>query len=343
MLSKGVFLAVTVAVGALFAAFQMPAGWLLGSLLSGMVCTLWIKKIMLPDRLFKWTLAAIGGNIGFMLRPEQFLQYHSLLGPFVVTLVLTLCGGILLGKFLKRFSNVNHNTAFFCCMPGGASEVIALSKDYGADQRIVAAFHTTRITFFVFVIPLFVGLNVTGRTGLGTMFLPLDETLLALGALMAVVVLTIFLSKHVTFPGASLFFAIVLGFLVHTLFPQIILPGYVQGVAQGVMGAVIGARFDRETFGELKRMGFISAITLLLYFIMSLGLAGLFTWMTPLEWYMSLLSIVPAGAAEMASTATALQMEPAMVATLQMARVLALFLCLPFLIKWFSKQDNNGV
>ncbi|WP_269799276.1 AbrB family transcriptional regulator [Bacillus sp. FJAT-45037] len=46
--------------------------------------------------------------------------------------------------------------------------------------------------------------------------------------------------------------------------------------------------------------------------------------------------MVPAGAKEMTSTATALQIEPTMVATLQMTRVLVLFMLLPFLIKWFT-------
>jgi uncharacterized membrane protein AbrB (regulator of aidB expression) len=52
------------------------------------------------------------------------------------------------------------------------------------------------------------------------------------------------------------------------------------------------------------------------------------------------LGIVAAGAAEMASTAAALNMDAAMVATLQMARVLTLFLLLPFLIRVFAEKGE---
>ncbi|WP_017725909.1 AbrB family transcriptional regulator [Halalkalibacterium ligniniphilum] len=336
MLGKITYLFIAVGVGGVFSWLQVPAGWLLGSLLAGIVSAFFIKKVMLSDRLFKYSLAMIGGSIGFMLRPEQFLHYHTLLLPFLLTLILTLIGGLLLGRFLKRYSALNANTAFFCCLPGGASEVIALSKEYGADQRIVAAFHTTRITFFVFTIPLVVGLYVPTATDVIGSRISWGESTLALLTLACVMLLTLIFSKYIHFPGGALFFAIGLGFVAHLLLPTVEMPGFVTGIAQGIMGAIIGMRFDRDTFMELRNIGAVSALTLLLYFVMSMGLALVFWGLTPIGWFTSLLSIVPAGAAEMASTATALGIEPAMVATLQMARVLALFLALPFLIKWFA-------
>ncbi len=246
--------------------------------------------------------------------------------------------------FLKKYSNLNRNTAFFCCLPGGASEVIGLSYQYGANQQIVAAFHTTRITFFVLVIPLVVGLNApTLSRGLPKSGFAFNQYALALSVLCVVMLLTIFFSKKISFPGSSLFFAIGLGFIAHLLFPVVEMPGFITGIAQGIMGAIIGIRFDRNTFKQIKSIGVVSGLTLMMYFLMSLGLATIFFLLTPIDWFTSLLSIVPAGAAEMASTATALNIEPAMVATLQMARVLALFIALPFLIKFFAKTVDKEV
>ncbi|ARK29766.1 AbrB family transcriptional regulator [Halalkalibacter krulwichiae] len=344
MIKKLVYLMIAVSVGGLFSWLQIPAGWLLGSILTGIISAFFVVKIHLPNNLFKLSLAMIGGTIGLMLRPEQFLDYHSLLAPFLFTLFLTLVGGVGLGLFLKRYSNLNSNTAFFCCLPGGASEVIGLSLQYGANQQIVAAFHTTRITLFVLVIPLVVGLQApTFSQGLQKSGLALNHYALALFLLFVVMVLTIILSKKITFPGSSLFFAIGLGFIAHLLFPAVEMPGFIAGFAQGIMGAIIGMRFDKDTFKQIRAIGLISGITLLIYFLMSLALATVFYLLTPIGWFTSLLSIVPAGAAEMASTATALNIEPAMVATLQMARVLALFIALPFLIKLFADKTDEKV
>ncbi|WP_088104489.1 AbrB family transcriptional regulator [Halalkalibacter urbisdiaboli] len=341
MLQKIVYLAIAIGMGAVFSWLHIPAGWLLGSLLTGMVAALFIKKLFFPDSLFKISLAIIGGNIGFMVIPEQFLTYHTLLGPFLLTLIITLISSLLLGRMMKKFSTLNHNTAFFCCLPGGASEVIALSKEYGADQRIVAAFHTTRITLFVLLVPFIVGIQ-TPNTGTVSTPIQWGANLSALVALPFIVFLTIYFGTRVRFPGSALFFAIALGFTAHQwIIPSSEMPLFVTGMAQALMGAIIGMRFDKETFAELRRIGAISALTLALYFCMSFGLASIFFVLTPTPFFTSLLSIVPAGAAEMASTATALKIEPTMVATLQMIRVLALFLTLPFLIHLFAKPLKN--
>jgi membrane AbrB-like protein len=341
LLKKSLYILCAVTVGGLFSWLNIPAGWLIGSILAGIICSFFIMKIYLPNKLFSFVLAIIGANIGLMLRPEQFLNYQALLFPFLLTLGITITGGLLLGKFLKRFSNLNHNTAFFCCLPGGASEVIALSHQYGANEKIVAAFHTTRITLFVLVIPLVVGVNVpvSGQSEVLLNQVELTQILLALVLLLIIMVATLFFSQRVSFPGSSLFFAIALGFLGHILFPTVEVPGFMMGIAQAIMGAIIGIRFDRESLLQLKSIGGISAITLFIYFMMSLGLATIFFVITPIDWFTSLLGIVAAGAAEMASTAAALNMDAAMVATLQMARVLTLFLLLPFLIRIFAESN----
>ncbi|MET3506699.1 AbrB family transcriptional regulator [Halalkalibacter oceani] len=342
-MQKILYLIIAITVGGLCALGQVPAGWLLGSLVTGLICAFFIKKLYFPDSLFKVALAIIGATIGFRVIPEQFITYRSLLLPFVFVFLLTITGGLLLGKFMQRFSSLHPNTAFFCCMPGGASEVIALSKEYGADQQVVAAFHTTRITVFVLFIPLIIGLNVpipaqNGSAG-GVM---IGDALLSFVCIGGIGLVTLLLGKRIPLPGSSLFLAIALGFVFHQwVVPTLEIPSFVSGIAQGLMGAIIGIRFDKETLLELKEIGGVSLMTLALYFVMSFGLAGLFYLLTPLEFFTSLLSVVPAGAAEMASTATALHVEPMMVATLQMMRVLTLFAALPFLIKWFSKPVNE--
>ncbi len=331
-------------MGSIFAMLHVPAGWLLGSLITGIVYGLYIKKLYFPDSLFKISLAIIGANIGFMVMPEQFLTYHYLLIPFIITIILTLTGGILLGKFMQKYSSVHPNTAFFCCLPGGASEVIALSKEFGADQHIVAAFHTTRITLFVLTVPIVVGLNARVVPNTGQFGTNIGQGIFALICLFGIGFAALWIAQKIPLPGISLLMAILFGFLAHQfIFPTLEIPKFATGIAQALMGAIVGIRFDRETYKEFKRIGKVSIATLTLYFLMSFGLATVFYFLTPLEFFASLLSVVPAGAAEMASTATALDIEPMMVATLQMLRVLVLFALLPVLIKWFSKPAKRTV
>lgn len=341
--SKLVFLAVSFAVGWLVQTIGMPAGWLLGALATGIFWSFFVQKLIFKSELFTVSLALVGISIGFMVIPEELWAYRMLLPAFLLTLALTLAGAILLGKGFEKWAHTTGNTAFFCCLPGGASEVIALSERYQADQRIVAAFHTTRITLFVLVVPLLVGLATGGGVALpaaATQPLAADAWLVFLALLGVTVIFC--LARFVTFPGAPMFLAIAIGFAVHQLLvPEYSMPNIVLGSAQVLIGSLIGMRFDRKTLKELSRIGAASAAALALYVVMSVGLALIFFVLTPLPFYTSLLAIVPAGAAEMASTAAQLELDATAVATLQMLRVLALFIALPLLIKLFAKKEKQ--
>lgn len=340
MTSKVIFFIVSFTVGWIMQALGMPAGWLLGALMTGIIWSFFIQKLIFRSELFTVSLALVGISIGFMVVPEEVWAYRMLLPAFLLTLVLTLAGGIVLGKLFGKWSKTSGNTAFFCCLPGGASEVIALSERYNADQRIVAAFHTARITLFVFVVPLLVGIG-TNTTGIDIVE-PVQSNginmgLAGLAGLAAALVF--FLSRFISFPGAPMFVAIIIGFSLHQLVvPNYEMPNFVMGSAQVLIGSLIGMRFDRETLRELARIGKPSAAALSLYVIMSVVLALVFFVLTSLPFYTTLLAIVPAGAAEMASTAATLELDATVVATLQMLRVLSLFIALPFLIRFFAQK-----
>src|SRR5699024_1757228 len=137
---------------------HVPAGWLIGSLITGIVCGIFFRRYEFKGISFKVTLAFIGANISLLLMVDTLKMIHHLLLPLFITIIITNTAGFLFGILLyKRTTEVDKITAFFCCIPGGASEIIGISNTYGADDRLVAAFHTVRITCFTIAIPLIVG------------------------------------------------------------------------------------------------------------------------------------------------------------------------------------------
>ena len=335
------YLVSAILVGALFQAIHVPAGWLLGALVCGIIWSFSSGKIVFSKRYFSIILAVVGTNIGFTVVLERFVTYKELIIPLLISILLTIIFGLILGRMFQKWSGLDENTAFFCCLPGGASEVIAVSEEYGADQRIVAAFHTTRITLFVLVIPFLAGVISDGRNDLPIQT-PNISAIGFISVLLCVIVVALLSARiggYIPFPGAIIFISIGLGFAAHTfVLPDATMPSVIPGLAQALMGAILGMRFDRETLSELLRIGKVSALTLVIYFGASIILASLFFSITSTSFSESMLGIVPAGAAEMAATALSLNLDSTLVATLQMLRVLCLFAALPFLIKWFAKK-----
>ncbi|MBM7634485.1 AbrB family transcriptional regulator [Geomicrobium sediminis] len=339
-LNKIAFLMIAFVVGATFQAIGIPAGWLLGAIFTGIVYGLFVTSYSFNGWPFQVALILVGANIGVMMEPQLFLHLHQYILPLILTLGITLLGGLLFGILLDRWTSLDRKTAFFCTVPGGASEVIALSSHYGADERIVASFHTARITMFVLLIPFGVGM-VYGQ-GSSETFTTSASGLEVQHVLYfsVILILTMLLTKWLNFAGATLIYAIMIGFVASEfVFTFGALPSYIPGIGQVLIGAMVGIRFERSTLERLREIGIASAKILGLYMIMAICIAFIFYLFTPMSYLMSLLSTVPAGAPEMSSTALSLKMDPSLVASLHIIRMIVVLLVLPHFLKWMLKKS----
>ncbi|TMN23121.1 hypothetical protein FFL34_14265 [Lentibacillus cibarius] len=145
------------ASGYLFNLLHIPAGWLLGAIFVGAIYRLFIAEITFPPLLFDTALAIIGVSISLSIEISMFQQVAGFLLPQLVALVTLFVACFYLAKILDKFSNLDTKTALFCCLPAGASVMIALSRAYKAKLSIVAAFQSVRIMMLVFTIPLIAG------------------------------------------------------------------------------------------------------------------------------------------------------------------------------------------
>lgn len=323
-----------------FTASQLgvPAGWLLGSIMTGIVWGIFIEGMQFDGRIFKVALSFVATNIGLQLDPNILIHIQSLLIPLFLTIFLTLAVGYFSSILLYQQSDLDQMTAFFCCIPGGASEIIGISKEFGADERIVAAFHTVRITFFVLVIPLVVvSLNAISYGAAA-----LEPQQIAFSHFFffpIVVILTLFIDKKLHIPGGTLLFSIIISFILSSFMFKIPSPpAYLSGIGQALIGGLVGIRFDKLVLHRLLKVGKITVLIISIFFGASLSTSILFHYMTKLSFSTSLIGTVPAGAAEMSAIAIALELSPSVVASLHIVRVLLLFMTLPLFIKIFRKS-----
>lgn len=343
IIQKIVYLIVAALVGFIFNMLNIPAGWLIGSLLTGVFCGVFIKRYKFDGKPFKIALAFVGSNISLLLMIDTLKHIHHLILPLFITIVIVLIAGLIFGGFLhKTVDGVSQTTAFFCCIPGGASEIIGISSQYGADERLVAAFHTVRITFFTIAIPLIVALlhPVTDQ------FVREHEnftlTINHIYFFVVVIIFTIVLDRIIKVPGGTLLFSILIGFLLSEFIIAVEhVPRYISGIGQAMIGAFVGIRFDKEVLVRLLKVGPTALLIVMMFFCLSLVTAAIFMFVTGQPYATSLISTVPAGAAEMSVTAVALNVNPTIVASLHITRVIVLFLLLPVLMKVFRKMNES--
>lgn len=335
MKKKTIYLFIAVLVGYIFNQLHIPAGWLLGSLFTGMGYGILINKLSFGRSSFKIVLTFVGANISLLLTTSTLKLIPHLIIPLVMTIFITIVASFFFGLLLfKKAKDVDKITAFFCCIPGGASEIIGISGQYGADDRLVAAFHTLRITFFTISIPLIVGyLNPISEKTMITQE-NVNFNSITIIFFLTVILLAFLLDYFLKFPGGILIFSILIGFiLTEFIFEIEQVPKFIGGIGQALIGAFVGIRFDKDVLKKIWKLGPITLIIILLFFLLTLLIAIIFELLTDVSFSTSLISTVPAGAAEMSVTAVALNINPTIVATLHIIRLILLFLSLPLLLK----------
>ncbi|MCM3666291.1 AbrB family transcriptional regulator [Mesobacillus subterraneus] len=340
-LNKVVFLAASLLTGGIFTLLKIPAGWLLGALWCGILVRMFLKDLPFSSRLIKVSQVLIGIGIGLMIKVEFFSSLLQYFFPFLLSISLMIISGLLLGMIFNKLSGLDTITAFFCCIPGGATEVIAVSNDYGANEKIVAAFHSTRIILIVSIVPFLLSFFV--KSNYKTEFTTSTISILSqdLIFILAGISVSVSLAFKFKMPAGALVFSILTGFIISVFTGgDIQSPRIISGIGQAWIGGIIGLRFDKETFMLIARIGWSAVLVLFLYLIIGIGIALLFYVITPLDIGSSILSIIPAGAVEMTSIALFLHLDATLVAFMQVSRLIIMFLTMPKLIHLLIKHNN---
>ncbi|UOQ44956.1 AbrB family transcriptional regulator [Halobacillus salinarum] len=347
-MKKTLLLLCAFAGGYLFDLLHIPAGWLLGAMLVGASYRLLIADISYPNLLFDLSLAVIGVSIGIGIQLTMFKEAASYLLPLAVSMVTLLLASWFLGKVLDKYSNLDAKTALFCCLPAGASIMMALSREYKANLSMVAAFQTVRIMMLVSTIPIVAGVmssfisteETESASPVQTVHseVPMWEALIIFILLAA---FTLFVASKWRIPLAPFLYSIIFGFVFITFVKTLpAMPNVMVGAGMAILGVIIGVRFDRESLVEIKRIGWTSLGVLGAFFILTFIITFVFYLMTPLDFITSLLAIVPAGAPQMASVAASLGLDASIVAAMQVTRLLAIILIIPMLIPLLVTKEE---
>lgn len=310
---------------------NFPANWLLGSLIVGMIFSLTFGNFNINRNVFKGGLVLLGSSFGISLTLSFFSMLAGYTFPIIVMMILILGAFILVTYLMYKNSDLDLPTAIYCCIPGGASEVIGSSKDAGADESTVAAYHSMRIIMFVLLIPIILGVNIP--TPPPTDFLLAFQSIQWQSIFFIILILAIsfFLDKISPIPLGILFIAMIVSFAINIIFDLRMEFQLIPIIGQIILGTLVGQKLTIVALKKIKAAGPIIVICLLVFLAISFFIAFIFSKMSGLSYSVSLLATVPAGAAEMSSTAFALNLDPTTIVAIHTVRVITIFLLLPFI------------
>ncbi|GAA5344374.1 AbrB family transcriptional regulator [Planifilum fimeticola] len=329
--------------GVSFFLLGLPLPFLLGAMsATALLQTLRSDPLPAPQGVTQFAQSLIGVSIGCSFSLSFYQSLIGLAVPLIVYLLSVMVLGLVSGILLFKLSDLDGMTALFCCVPGGASEMISYSEAYGADSRIVATYHTARIVLIIvsmtFLAPWLAGSPSAGSTagGAGN---SLDLFAFWTPVLLVIGTLAWWLSTRIRFRAASFLLAVLLGVIGNgVLFHLDKAPLTFTMIGQMLLGISVGSKFDRATWIRIVRLGKTMMLVMMFTLLISLGIGYLFYRVTSAGLVTSLLATIPGGAAEMATIALTLGCDVTLVATIQMIRLFTMFMVAPGMTIWLGRR-----
>jgi membrane AbrB-like protein len=338
----GTLIAVSAALGWLLQRADFPAALLLGPMLAAMAFGARGTTLRVP----RWAFIGAQGIVGCLVAraitaPIVASIAHAWL-LMIGVVATTIVAGAIVGFVMARTGALPGTTAAWGSSPGGASAMVALSADFGADPRLVALMQYTRVIVVVLTASLISRLLLgtshgtapvgatTGEPWLPPL-VPFAETLALVGCGALV-------TTRWRIPAGSLLVPMTIGAVLHaTGLLAITLPVPLLSLAYAALGWYVGLQFTRETIAAaLRSIPALLGATLLLIALCALS-AWLLRALSGIDPLTAYLATSPGGLDSIAIIALGSGANIPFVLAIQALRIFVVILTGPPLAKFISR------
>lgn len=315
----------------------VPVAWLVGPMLASVVLSLsGAPPVPSTAPLFPLVQAIIGATLSATFTLDSFAPIAAHWIPITGAVVAVLIVSILAGLVLHRLASIDVATASLGTIPGGASGMVAMSDELGGDARLVAFLQYARLVIVIVSIAILARVLDPDAPELHQALASGEGDPLLMRYALAVLVAGLggWLGVKLRLPAGALVGAMLVGLVPGLIgIGPLAWPSFVLAGAYLILGSNVGARFDRSVIRRLWALlpyglAFISALV---------AICAVIGWIlhvtTDIDLLTALLATSPGGidAATIAALDTGANV--AMVASIQMARLLLMVIAGPLIIR----------
>jgi uncharacterized protein len=338
VLDLSAVVAAAVAVSVAFAAVGIPSPALFGGLIAGLVRALGLRGRMdLPGAATTAGQAVIGVSMGALVDLETLRAVGANWLPVLLVTVATLALSLATGLLLRLQGGISPVTGAFSMIAGGASGIIAMARDLGADERMVAVLQYLRVLLIVLLMPVVAtviyGASAGGAgpvTAGGGPGWP-EGLLFTVGCSIAGLVV----GRLVRLPVAALLGPMVAAAVVDLtgLGQGAEVPGVVESAAFLVIGLQVGVSFTRESLRTIGRALPLALALIIGLILASAGLGGVLAAATGASALDGYLATTPGGLYAVLATASDSGADVTFVLAVQVLRLFVMLLSAPLVAR----------
>ena len=347
LLDAAVVVAGGVGLSLLAALVDLPSPALFGGLLAGLVRALAGRTVArVPEAAGTAGQAVLGVAMGGVVELGALRAVAADWLPVLLVTVGTLAFSLLAGGALRLHRGISPVTGALAMIAGGATGIVVMARELGADQRMVAVLQYLRVLIIVLLMPVVAtAVYRAGPTGgdapSGAVGAPgwLAGLAFTVGCSVAGVVLGRLLRLPVAALLGPLVAAAVLG--LTGLSGGADVPSLLVSAAFLAIGLEVGVGFTRES---LRLIGRALPLALAIISLLVLACAGLgallaaLTGATALDGY---LATTPGGLTAVLATARDTGADATFVLSVQVLRLLVLLFSAPLIARWLRRSSRG--
>ncbi|MED1913691.1 AbrB family transcriptional regulator [Bacillus thuringiensis] len=331
--------------GWLFATIHSPLPWLLGALVTTVICNmLGVKNLWIPRWFRQAGLTVIGITLGLRMTPEIVDTMTGHIGLMLVTTILTILISLVNAWIFYKVCRVDGITAIFSNIPGGLSEMVSVGQMAGGNQQVITIFHSIRAISVVLCTPYlvtFLPTHAAIQTATTEHMLGIGQTVMILVA----GVIGALIASRCYIPAPFLLGALLVTALISMNTSLVgespALPSILVQVAQIFIGVSIGLGFKREDIAKNRRFFLFGLMHSLFLFVMVIALAIGISYVTATDIVTAILATVPGGLAEMSLTALATGADPLLVTAFHLFRVVLVLTLFSFGARAWTNRHSR--
>lgn len=336
----GALAAATAATAVVLDALGMPSPSLFGALLVGLVAAVRVRGLpQVPYNVFRAAQAVTGASLGVYVQSSSLNALASAWLPVALVSAATLVLSLIGGNLLSRATAVDRPTAALGMIAGGASGIVGMARELGADDRLVAVMQYLRVLIVVVLTPLLVALAFPHAHGHGgaaaspanaPVFGSLRDWALTAAALAAGVLV----AGATRLPAGSLLGPmIVAAILSLSLGNGFQVPAVLYQPAFAAIGLQVGLRFTPPLLRQAGRLLVPAVVCIAGLLVACFGLALLLVATTDTPLLDAYLATTPGGLYAVLAAAFGTGADTTFVIAVQTLRLFVMVLLAPFAVR----------
>ena len=336
-----VVVAVTVVASVLLGLVGLPSPWLFGSLVGGLLHALTSREeLAMPPLVFAVGQGLVGAVIGALVQVSTLSRLAADWPSVALVTLGTLAISLAAGWLMALHRDVSPATGAFSLVAGGASGIVALARELGADDRVVTIVQYLRVLLVLLAMPVVTTVffhpphgGGGPPAGVATRSWPdLLFVVLAVG-------LGLLVQRFVTAPATALLgpMLIAVALSASGVLGHVSVPTVLEDLGYALIGVRVGLRFTRASLASIARLLPLACGLIVLVIAACALLGTALARVTGVDQLTAYLATTPGGLFAVLATAADSGSDVTYVLAVQVIRVFAMLLLAPLLGRLFAR------